>query len=63
MTKNVGFLDRSLRFIIGVTLVTWAIAGGPFWTWIGLIPLATASWGLCPLYSALGISSIWKKRS
>ena len=29
MTYNVGGIDRSLRFILGVLLLTWAIAGGP----------------------------------
>jgi hypothetical protein len=31
--------------------------------WIGVIPLATATFGFCPLYTVLGISTCPMKRA
>ncbi|AHI06611.1 hypothetical protein BDW_10555 [Bdellovibrio bacteriovorus W] len=51
MRCNVAIWDRILRFVLGVLLTTYAIAGGPFWTYIGIYGLITAAWGLCPAYA------------
>lgn len=51
MKINLAVWDRVLRFIFGVILTTWAVAGGPFWTYGGVYFVLTASWGLCPVYS------------
>lgn len=58
MTRNEGGLDRAVRAIGGVVLVGLAVAGviGP-WGWIGVVPLATAAMGWCPLYTVLGINT------
>ena len=63
MTPNVGGIDRVLRAIIGVVLVALAVMGtiGP-WGWIGLVPLATAALGVCPLYTMLGFSTCPMKK-
>jgi hypothetical protein len=63
MTPNVGGIDRVLRVIIGVVLVALAVMGtiGP-WGWIGLVPLATAALGVCPLYTVLGFSTCPMKK-
>ena len=63
MTTNVGGIDRVLRVIIGVVLVALAVMGtiGP-WGWIGLVPLATAALGVCPLYTVLGFSTCPMKK-
>ena len=56
MTKNMGTLDRAVRGVLGVALL-WLAASetiGP-WGFIGIVPLATASLGNCPLYTALGM--------
>ena len=55
MNRNVGNLDRGLRAVAGLALIAWALMGGPVWAWIGIVPLATAGIGLCPLYSLLGV--------
>lgn len=60
MITNVGGLDRLLRFVVGVALMALALGFGPglgpqLWGWIGIVPLATALLGWCPLYSMLGI--------
>ena len=63
MTTNVGGIDRVLRIIIGLVLIAYAIplgfpATGWNWVgWIGVIPLATAIFGMCPLYSLVGVST------
>ncbi len=61
MKTNVGAIDRVVRGIAGVALIVWALTGGPWWAWIGLVPLATAAIGFCPLYVPFGISTCPKK--
>ena len=63
MTTNVGSIDRVLRAVLGVVLVALAVTGtiGP-WGWIGLVPLATAALGFCPLYAMLGLSTCPMKK-
>ncbi len=53
MRCNLALWDRMIRFLIGILLVTYAIAGGPLWPWGGLEFLATSGWGFCPLYGML----------
>ena len=53
MKKNVVWWDRLIRFIIGVFMVAWGVAGGPSWAYLGLYFLASASWGYCPFYSLI----------
>ena len=57
MNRNVGNLERVLRIAGGLGLIAWALLGGPWWAWIGVVPLATGAAGLCPLYSILGINT------
>lgn len=61
MTINMGSFDRILRVIGGIILLVWAIMGTSEWHllgWIGVVPLATAATGWCPLYTILGVSSL-----
>ncbi len=63
MTVNMGTADRVIRAFIGGILIAYAIPLGFSHTgwnwvgWIGLIPIATAIFGMCPLYRVLGIST------
>ena len=58
MQKNVGGIDRVLRIVIGITLISLVFVGPQTpWGWIGVIPLATALIGWCPLYSLFGIKT------
>ena len=60
MPTNVGSIDRALRIIVGIALISQVFVGplGPtLWGWIGIIPLATAIIGWCPAYSILGIKT------
>jgi hypothetical protein len=61
MKANVGGIDRIVRGVAGIGLIAWALAGGPVWAWIGVVPLATAAIGWCPAYLPFGISTCAKK--
>ena len=56
MKANVGILDRAIRILAGLGLITATLAGliGP-WGWLGLIPLATGLFRFCPAYLPFGI--------
>ena len=62
MARNEGTVDRALRVILGIVLIVMALRGiyAP-WTWIGVVPLATAAIGWCPAYLPFGISTARKK--
>jgi Protein of unknown function (DUF2892) len=58
MKSNVGGIDRILRVALGLVLIGLAATGTVgVWGWIGVVPLATAALGFCPLYTVLGFSS------
>ena len=58
MKPNMGSIDRILRIIIGIGLISLAFVGPQTpWGWIGVVPVATALIGWCPLYVPLGIST------
>lgn len=60
MTRNVGNIDRVVRVIIGVALLSliFVLEGNLRWIGlIGLVPLLTALVGNCPLYSLVGLST------
>ncbi|MFN4283633.1 MAG: DUF2892 domain-containing protein [Alphaproteobacteria bacterium] len=60
MNSNVGGIDRILRFIVGLVILSaifWYPGEARWFGLIGLIPLATALFRFCPLYSIFGISS------
>ncbi|MHB1051451.1 MAG: YgaP family membrane protein [Thiobacillus sp.] len=62
MLANVGTLDRVVRIVAGIALIAWALMGGPVWAWIGVLPLATGLFKICPAYSLLGINSCGMKK-
>lgn len=60
MKKNVGTVDRWVRIVLGVALLSLIVflSGGIRWIGlIGLIPLLTGIAGYCPLYSLFKIST------
>ena len=58
MKINVGTPDRIVRLAAGLGLVGWAaFFGGPAWAYVGIVPILTGSFGVCPLYSLLGINT------
>lgn len=58
MKKNVGGLDKWIRIVIGLVLLSLVFFGPKSaWGWLGLIPLLTAFVGFCPLYLPFKIST------
>jgi hypothetical protein len=53
MKINMAIWDRVLRLFVGTLLVAWAVAGGPWWAYLGLVLLGTSAWRFCPIYAAL----------
>jgi hypothetical protein len=47
-----------MRAVLGIVIIALAFVGPETpWGWLGIIPLATAALGWCPLYTVLGIST------
>lgn len=62
MPTNVGTIDRILRIIVGLALISLVFFGPKtVWGWIGAVPLLTALVGYCPAYSILGITTCARK--
>lgn len=60
MKKNIGSIERIIRAVVGIALISQVLTGplGPvWWGWIGVVPLLTALMGWCPPYAMLGIST------
>ncbi len=54
--KNAGTVDRVIRIILGVGLISQVFTGvhSP-WFWFGLVPLLSGVTGFCPAYLPFGI--------
>jgi len=64
LTKNEGTVDRILRVVAGLGVLSLAFVGPQSaWGYLGLIPLATGLIGSCPAYTLLGISTCSARRS
>jgi hypothetical protein len=51
MKSNVGSLDKVVRIVVGLGLLSLVFVGPRTpWGWIGFVPLLTAFVGVCPLY-------------
>jgi hypothetical protein len=62
MTRNVGKIDRIVRIIVGLGLISLVFLGPQTaWGWIGLMPLMTAVVGRCPPYALLGVNTCGSK--
>lgn len=58
--RNVGSVDKIIRIILGVVLLSllFILNGNvKFLGLIGLVPLLTGLFGYCPLYSIFGIKT------
>jgi hypothetical protein len=66
MTVNVGGIDRVLRVIVGLALLSlyFVLEGNArYWGLIGFVPLLTGMVRVCPAYSVLGLSTCPSKRA
>lgn len=60
MKINVGKIDRLIRIVLGLVLLSLPLWLDSPWRWLGLIglmPLFTGLSGRCPGYGLLGLST------
>ncbi len=60
MTRNVGGIDRLLRIVVGLVLLSliFVVEGtARWWGLLGLVPLLTGLFRTCPLYSVFGFNT------
>jgi hypothetical protein len=60
MKSNVGGVDKVVRIVAGLALLSLFLVldgSARWWGAVGLVPLTTALLGWCPLYTLLGVNS------
>lgn len=58
MKLNEGTVDRILRVVVGIAILSLAFVGPQTpWAYLGLVPLLTGIIGFCPLYAILGVNT------
>lgn len=58
MNANVGSIDKIVRLILGLALISLVFIGPKTpWGWLGIIFVATAAMSFCPIYRMIGFSS------
>jgi hypothetical protein len=56
MQLNEGALDRIIRVIVGLAIISLVFIGPKTpWAWLGLVPLLTGVVGFCPAYALFGL--------
>ncbi len=56
LPRNEGTLDRTMRVLLGLALLSIVFVGPKtLWGLVGLVPLVTGLIGSCPLYTLLGL--------
>ncbi|PPQ40384.1 Protein of unknown function [Rhodoblastus acidophilus] len=61
MTRNIGQLDRAIRIVLGLALISLVFVGPQTpWGWVGVVPLLTGLIRWCPPYALLGIDTCKK---
>lgn len=64
MKKNVGQLDRLIRIVLGIAVLSLFFFVNGSWKWIsllGIVLIFTGTINFCPLYLPFGISTRSKK--
>ena len=58
MKRNIGSVERIIRIIAGIAVISLAFVGPKSaWAYLGIIPLATGLIGWCPPYALFGFST------
>ena len=60
MKCNVGTIDRLMRIIVGLIIAILGIWFDSWWGLVGIVPLATGIFKVCPLYMPFKISTVKK---
>jgi len=66
MAANVGGIDRVLRIVVGIALLSlfFILDGNArYWGLIGLVPLFTGLFRFCPAYTLLGVNTCPMKKA
>ncbi len=65
MTVNVGGIDRTLRIVAGLAVLSlfFVLEGSArYWALVGFVPLFTGLFRFCPAYSLIGLNTCPMKR-
>lgn len=62
MEKNIGKMDKRIRLLTGVIMILVGAYMNSVWGVLGMIPVITADFGICPLYGLFHISTIPKTK-
>lgn len=58
MKKNIGVVERTVRIVAGLGILSLAFVGPMTpWAYLGIIAVLTGVFGWCPPYALLGIST------
>jgi hypothetical protein len=60
MIANVGGIDRILRIVVGIAVLSlfFVLEGNArYWALIGIVPILTGTFRFCPAYLPFGIST------
>jgi hypothetical protein len=58
MRKNIGRIERIVRVVLGIVVVSLAFVGPrSSWAFLGIIPIVSGLIGYCPPYALLGIDT------
>ena len=57
MKMNVGTIDRVVRIIMGLVIIGLGVYFNSLWGALGLVPLATGTFRVCPAYMPFGLST------
>ena len=60
MKANVGGVDKILRIVVGLVLLSLILileGNTRWWGLVGIVPLVTGLFNFCPLYTLLGINT------
>jgi len=66
MEQNIGSVDKALRIVIGLALLSllFILEGNArWWGLIGIGPLLTTSLGWCPAYTLIGVTTCKTRKS
>jgi hypothetical protein len=59
MKANIGKVERIVRIVIGMAVLSLAFVGPRAqWAYLGIFPILSGVIGWCPPYALLGISTV-----